>query len=354
MSSHTTFSQSLFPTHLPKMAIHQNVFALSILILFFISSTFSAERCHPDDKKTLFRIKQAFNNVYEFASWTHDSDCCEWYLVQCDERTNRIISLSVRDDNEVAGRIPDAVGDLPYLESLGFINLPKLIGPIPQAVTKLKYLKSLWISHTNITGPIPAFLSKLTKLDYINLSVNKITGPIPASLAYLPKLGALFVERNLLTGPIPDSFGQFKNNPDFYLRLARNQLSGPIPKSIGEADFTELDISRNSLTGDASVFFGKNKGLQRADLSRNKFTFDLSKVELPKSLNNLELSHNKIYGSLPISLVKIPNLQQFNVSYNQLCGQIPKGGELNRFDKYSYVHNKCLCGAPLPPCKKLF
>ncbi|XP_074306994.1 polygalacturonase inhibitor 1-like [Silene latifolia] len=335
------------------MKIHQNIFVLSILLLFFISSTFSAERCHPDDKKALFQIKKSFNNAYVFASWTPDSDCCEWYLVKCDEETNRITDLFVDADNEVAGCIPDAVGDLPYLEFLRFKHLPKLTGPIPKTVVKLKNLKYLWFSHTNITGQIPAYLSKLTKLEYINLSVNKLTGSIPPSLANLPNLQTIFVERNFLTGPIPDSFGRFKNNPDFYLRLAKNQLSGPIPKSIGEVNFTELDISRNTLTGDASVFFGKNKGLQRVDLSRNKFTFDLTKVEFPKSLNILELSHNKIYGNLPKSLTKIPYLQQFNVSYNQLCGQIPKGGELYRFDKYSYVHNKCLCGAPLPPCKKL-
>ncbi|RID42673.1 hypothetical protein BRARA_J02541 [Brassica rapa] len=38
-------------------------------------------------------------------------------------------------------------------------------------------------------------------------------------------------------------------------------------------------------------------------------------------------------------------------SYNRLCGPIPTGGSLQRFDSYIYFHNKCLCGAPLDSCK---
>lgn len=332
------------------MSNHNKISILSISLLL-LSSTISAEKCHPDDKKTLFKIKQAFHNAYLFASWTHDTDCCEWYLVKCDEVTNRIISLSVRDDDEVAGSIPNTVGDLPYLEYLGFTNLPKLTGSIPQSISKLKNLKSLWISHTNLTGSIPDFVGRLKTLTYINLSVNKLTGPIPPSLSSLHKLGALFLENNQLKGTIPNSFGGFKNNPDFYLKLAKNQLSGPLPKYLGAVHFSVLDLSRNMFTGDASILFGVNKGLQTLDISRNKFSFDLTKVGLPNNLNSLELSHNMIYGSIPPTIAKVSYLQQFNVSYNRLCGKIPTGGDLKRFDKYTYAHNKCLCGSPLPLCK---
>ena len=328
--------------------------ALALLFLsILLSSPLSAERCHPDDKKALFGVKKAFNNAYAFISWTPDTDCCEWNSVKCDEKTNRIISLDVTEDEELAGPIPDAVGDITYLEELTFVHVPNLVGPIPQAIARLKYLQSLWISHANITGAVPDFLGQLTELNYINLSVNKLSGTIPPSLSNLPKLGALFLERNQLTGSIPDSFGGLNNNKDFYLKLAKNQLSGPLPKSLGDVDFTVIDLSRNKFTGDASFLFGKNKGLQNVELSRNQFSFDLSKVVIPKDVFILDLSHNKIYGSLPPSLAELSNLQQFNVSYNRLCGPIPTGGNLDRFDKYCFAHNKCLCGSPLPPCGKV-
>nr|KYP64651.1 Polygalacturonase inhibitor [Cajanus cajan] len=82
-------------------------------------------------------------------------------------------------------------------------------------------------------------------------------------------------------------------------------------------------------------------------LSHNKF-----EVELPKVTTSLALdvSHNQIYGNLPVG---IENVFMLNVSYNKLCGEIPKGdnGNSHDHDVYSYIHNKCLCGSPLPSCK---
>jgi len=80
------------------------------------------------------------------------------------------------------------------------------------------------------------------------------------------------------------------------------------------------------------------------------FQFDLSKVKLAKTLNNLDMNHNGITGSIPAEWSKA-YFQLLNVSYNRLCGRIPKGEYIQRFDSYSFFHNKCLCGAPLPSCK---
>lgn len=99
------------------------------------------------------------------------------------------------------------------------------------------------------------------------------------------------------------------------------------------------------------MFFGSNKVLEMADLSRNLLEFNMSKLDFPKSLIYLDLNHNKIFGSLPVELTAVDFLQFLNESYNRLCGQIPEGGRLQRFDMYSYFHNKCLCGSPLPSCK---
>ncbi|KAJ8448494.1 LOW QUALITY PROTEIN: hypothetical protein Cgig2_012138 [Carnegiea gigantea] len=246
-----------------------NYHALSLLVFSLLfSSALSAELCHPDDKKALFRIKKAFNNAYVFASWTPDTDCSDWYIV-----------------NVMRG--------------------PTVACPSSSQMTVR------WRAASTT-----------------------------------PPLGAIFLERNQLTGSVPESFGGLKNNKDLYVRLAKNKLSGPLPKSLGAVDFTVIDLSRNQFTGDASFFFRGSKGLQDVDLSRNKFSFNIGEV----TLIIFDLSHNKIYGTLPPSLAKLSNLQQFNVSYNRLCGPIPTGGNLDRFDKYRYAHNKRLCGSPLPPC----
>ncbi|GMH29368.1 hypothetical protein Nepgr_031211 [Nepenthes gracilis] len=309
--------------------------------------------CNSHDKAVLLKIKEDFGNPYVLASWKSSTDCCkEWYAVKCNTTTHRITVISLQYDDNLSGHISAAVGDLPYLEFMLFHKLPKLTGTIPQTVAKLKYLQYLWISWTNITGPVPAIIGKIKSLQYINLQFNNLTGSIPPSLSSLPNLGYLDLSRNKLTGSIPPSFGSFQNQ-NFYLKLSHNQLSGQIPSSLGDGVFNTVDLSRNMLTGDVSFLFGKNKSvLFDIDLSRNMLSFDFSNVEFnPTNLQDIDLNHNRIYGKLPEGLTELPNLLLLNVSYNRLCGQIPVGGSLQSFDQYNYLHNKCLCGNPLPACK---
>ncbi|XP_022151650.1 polygalacturonase inhibitor-like [Momordica charantia] len=323
---------------------------LTFFFLLFISSSICfAELCNPNDKKVLLKIKKSFNNPYILTSWKPEEDCCSWYCVQCHPTSHRIISLTIFADDKLSGQIPPVVGDLPFLETLMLHKLPNLTGPIPAAVANLHNLKSLDLSWNGLSGPVPEFLGSLSSLTYLDLSFNNLTGSIPSSLANLQRLGALHLDRNKLTGPIPHSFGYFKGKIP-YLYLSHNQLSGKIPASLGRVNFNVIDLSRNKLEGDASVIFGGNKTTEIVDLSRNLLEFDLSKVVFPRSVTWLDLNHNKIFGGIPEKVVEL-ELQLLNVSYNRLCGRIPVGGRLQRFDVYEYFHNKCLCGKPLGSCK---
>ena len=323
-------------------------FSLLLLLLATRPCPSLSERCNPNDKKVLLQIKKALNNPYHLASWDPNSDCCGWYCVECDRTTHRINSLTIFSGN-ISGQIPDAVGDLPFLEILVFHKLSNLTGRIPPAISKLKNLKVVDLSWTDLSGPVPAFFKELKNLQVLDLSFNKLSGPIPACLSILPKLDTLHLDRNRLTGPIPESFGKFAGiAPSLY--LSHNQLSGKIPSSFRGFNPSSIDLSRNKLEGDLSVFFNAKKTTQIADFSRNLFQFDLSGVEFPKSLTALDLSHNKITGGLPKVMTSL-NLYSLNVSYNHLCGKIPAGGKLQSFADDAYFHNQCLCGAPLRRCK---
>ncbi|XP_013626421.1 PREDICTED: polygalacturonase inhibitor 2-like [Brassica oleracea var. oleracea] len=324
-------------------------FLFSLLALL-LTTTLSKDLCHKDDENTLLKIKKSLNNPYTIISWDPKDDCCTWVSIECGDATvdHRVISLDISND-DVSAQIPPEVGDLPYLQTLIFRKLPNLTGEIQPTIAKLKYLRFLWLSWTNLTGPVPEFLSQLKDLEYINLSFNDLSGSIPGSLSLLPKLGILELSRNKLTGSIPESFGAFKGVVPPELFLSHNQLSGSIPKSLGNLDFHRIDFSRNKLEGDASMMFGAKKTSWSVDLSRNKLQFDISKVKVATTVHNLDLNHNTITGSIPVQWTEL-TLQSFNVSYNRLCGRIPQGGDLQIFDAYAYLHNKCLCGAPLQSC----
>ncbi|TKW24794.1 hypothetical protein SEVIR_3G073200v4 [Setaria viridis] len=318
--------------------------AILVLLIAASPAAASPRRCHPGDIAALAAISAAFGNYY--SAWTqHDSQCCGGGI-HCDPFTGRVTGLSLFQDANLTGTIPDAVAGLVHLESLMWHHLPAISGPIPPAIAKLSNLSMLIISWTSVTGPVPSFLGALTKLTFLDLSFNSLTGVIPASLAALPNLNGINLSRNRLTGAIPPLL--LSKSPDqAYLVLSHNNLTGSIPAEFSTLGFAHVDLSRNAFTGDASALFGRGKELQILDLSRNTFSFNLSGVELPEKITSLDLSHNAIYGGIPAQVANLSNQLFFNVSYNQLCGAVPTGGIMARFDAYIYQHNKCLCGAPL-------
>ncbi|XP_006366353.1 polygalacturonase inhibitor-like [Solanum tuberosum] len=332
----------------PSSSSILSILSFSLLFLFQLSSS---ERCHPNDKKALLEFKKGLGNPEDLGNWDPKTDCCtDWYgpTIRCDEKTNRINVIDFTK-MDMAGYLSPAIGDLTYLTTFSIHNVRNLTGPIPSTIVKLTNLEFFRISQTNISGPVPEVLSKLKSLTYINLSYNKLVGTIPPSLSQLPHLEFLGLDRNKLSGPIPESFRKLAPNLT-YLYLGHNQLTGIVPTSFAGWSFATIDLSRNMLEGDISFLFGKDKTTFEMLLDRNKFEFDFSKLTFGKRLWRLDLNHNKIYGSIPKIIAKNP-WQILNVSYNRLCGEIPKGEYMKKFEIYEYLHNKCLCGAPLPPCK---
>lgn len=64
-----------------------------------------------------------------------------------------------------------------------------------------------------------------------------------------------------------------------------------------------------------------------------------------KFLNTLVLSDNKLSDSIPYELGRLDRLKRFSVSDNGLCGSIP--AELSKFQEDDFGGNNELCGKPL-------
>ncbi|XP_064978239.1 polygalacturonase inhibitor-like [Musa acuminata AAA Group] len=313
---------------LREMSPSTTILCGALLFFLLVSSTLPAASfdCDAGDRAALLKIKKGLGNPRQLNSWIPATNCCNWYHVGCDSQSGRVVSLLLRDTyGVVADKVPAAIGDLPLLQVLALKNMPGLSGPIPRSFAKLRYLAGIFIKNNSINGTIPRFFSNLPELRVIDLSDNKFTGPIPPGLSH---------------GETP------------FLVLRNNLLTGEIPASYGDVEYTTFDVSHNRLTGSASFLF-KNRSRSTFDisLSWNQLEFDITEAALPVKLRTLDVSHNRIRGGVPKALEDNYYMYRLNLSYNQLCGEIPTAGAMEAFGADSFLHNKCLCGPPLPPCR---
>lgn len=331
---------------------------LLILLLPFqllITTSLSQSQLSDRDLPALIKIREHFGNPDLFPGWRPGTTCISWWPAACNDqgRVTKLFLdnlLGIKQLVNINSTLPPAIGELEMLETLSIMNLPGLHGPIPDSYGNLRHLSLFNIMVTNVSGSIPACLSR-TNLSSVSFFKNKLTGPIPRSLQKLPYLSYFNAAYNDLVGTIPP--GLVRSTPDSpaALHLDGNRLSGTIPWTYAfERNMMQFRVASNRLTGDASFLFGRHKTVSGTiDLSGNKFRFNLTGVEMPKHLGFLNLSHNRIYGGVPLSL-RESRVSVLDLSYNELCGEIPTGGHMVQFKAAAYEHNKCLCGTPLPPC----
>ena len=69
-------------------------------------------------------------------------------------------------------------------------------------------------------------------------------------------------------------------------------------------------------------------------------------------METLDLSHNKLSGPIPESLVNLQDLTVLDLSNNELTGRIPVGGQMSTMNIPSYyANNSGLCGIQIQkPC----
>nr|XP_023927048.1 receptor-like protein Cf-9 [Quercus suber] len=217
-----------------------------------------------------------------------------------------------------------------------------LYGDIPSSLKNLTQLTLLTLAKNQLTGQIPPWLGNLTQLIELELGANKLQGSIPKSICRLANLEYLSLAENNLSGRVDmDLFLKLKNLTA--LQLSGIHLSFPINSTfntstskldllgLNACNLTEFPTFLRSQHELRILFLGDNKiqgqipnwifkigkqTLLSLDLSFNFLTtfdsFDHALPILPwDSLLQLDLSSNKLQGSLPIPP---PSIAQYNVS----------------------------------------
>ncbi|KAL5738650.1 hypothetical protein ACOSP7_031411 [Xanthoceras sorbifolium] len=351
-------------------------------------------------------------------------------------------------DNNIAGRVPSWLGNMSSLEDIVMPN-NHLEGPIPSEFCQLKNLKVLDLEANNISGSLPSCLSSslieqvhLSKnrlegqlkgyffnssfLLTLDLSYNQLHGSIPTWIGGISKLIFLILSNNNLLGEVPTQLCQL--NQLRLVDLSHNNLSGHIPPCLDKTSLHEngnivedfdstyvhkngisylklaqsiqirrketiefttniwrketiefttniwrketiefttktisysyqgkvltymsgIDLSCNKLTGSIPQQIGNLTRIRALNLSHNNLTgpipLTFSKL---KQIESLDLSYNNLIGNIPRQLVELNALGTFSVAHNNLSGKIPDfTAQFGTFDEKSYEGNRFLCGGP--------
>lgn len=329
---------------------------------------------------------------------------------------SQLVSLDL-SFNYLIGTIPSSLGSLLKLKDL-MMWLNQLHGEIPQELMYLQSLENLILDFNDLTGSIPGSLSNCTKLNWISLSNNQLTGEIPSSFGRLMNLAILKLGNNSISGRIPAELGDCRSL--LWLDLNTNFLNGTIPPSLFKQSG---NIALSLLTGKRYVYikndgskechgagnllefggirqeqlnristrhpcnftrvyrgitqptFNHNGSMILLDLSHNKLEGSIPKElgsmyylsilnlghndlagPIPQELGSLknvailDLSYNRFNGTIPQSLTSLTLLGEVDLSNNNLSGMIPESAPFDTFPDYRFKNNSGLCGYPLPTC----
>lgn len=227
-------------------------------------------------------------------------------------------------ENNLGGIFPESFLNLSTALRIFLIDNNHISGSIPSSIERFVNLVLFDMSNNRIIGTIPPDIGKLQNLQVLYLDQNHLSGDIPSSLGNLSSLSNVFLADNHLKGNIPSSLGNCQSLNE--LSFSGNNISGPIPLQIfGILSLTILlDLSENRLTGSLPYEVGELKNLKTFIISNNLLSGNIpSALSSCLLLEELDMEGNLFQGKIPSSLSALRGLQLLSLARNNLSGTIP-------------------------------
>ncbi|MED6169419.1 hypothetical protein PIB30_021221 [Stylosanthes scabra] len=236
--------------------------------------------------------------------------------------------------NNLTGEIPNSLSQI-EIEILALDNQKSSLSGSIALISSMIHLNEVRLQNNKFTGHVPDLTVDHYNLTELRLDNNFLTGEVPSSLAILPRLTQISLENNMLRGPLP----KFRKS----VSLTFQPINRLCPQSDdGLCDLMVLlDIAQafgNPIQLASSWRWKNNTNCQDWSfivcqqgkvVSVNLARQGLTGLMIPPSfanlsdLNNLNLSGNNLRGSIPKSITTLLHLESLDLSYNNLSGEVP-------------------------------
>ncbi|XP_020229273.1 probable LRR receptor-like serine/threonine-protein kinase At2g24230 [Cajanus cajan] len=227
--------------------------------------------------------------------------------------------------NNLSEEIPEALGSLLSLRVLK-LDHNRFAHNIPSGILKCQSLVSIDLSSNQLNGTLPqGFGAAFPKLRVLNLSRNNMYGRV-SDISGLKSLVSLNISGNSFQGSIMDVFqGRLE-----VLDLSRNQFQGHIPQvqynfsSYNWSQLVYLDLSENKLSGEFFQNLNDTLNLKHINLAHNRFSRQkFPQIEMLLKLEYLNLSKTSLVDEIPDEISQLSNLNALDLSMNHLSEKIP-------------------------------
>ncbi|KAK3123173.1 hypothetical protein QOZ80_8AG0625400 [Eleusine coracana subsp. coracana] len=237
---------------------------------------------------------------------------CSWSGVSCDGE-GRVVSFSAAGMG-LAGPIPeDTVGKLARLERLDLSG--NRLTALPDDLWELgAALRELNLSGNAIAGPLPNNVGNFARLRSLDVSGNAFAGVLPPALGSLVGLRVLNASHNQFQGQIPGAVVSGCESL-VAMDLSYNALDGDLSDLLLLRSLAYLNVSGNRLGGSVAGAFQEQ--LIVIDLSNNRFSgLNFSTGYAGSSLTYLDLSGNEFQGGFTVVAGRFRNLKHVNLANN--------------------------------------